>query len=171
MARTRRPGPPPGCIEVVVEIPSGSRNKYEIDDVGGQVWLDRQLFTATRYPADYGFVPGTLGEDGDPLDALVLLNDPTFPGVHLWARPVGVFEMEDEAGPDHKILAVPYGDPRWEDRRDLPDMPRHLLEEIEHFFDVYKALEPGKSTTVGAWHGRARAEELVTAAYERAAAR
>jgi len=153
---------------VVVEIPAGSRNKYEIDEATGYAWLDRQLFTATRYPADYGYVPGTLGEDGDPLDALVLLYEPTFPGVHIWGRPVGVFEMADEAGPDHKILVVPYSDPRWTSLHDLEDLPNHLLQEIQHFFDVYKALEPGKSTSIGEWSGRVRAEDLVVAARQRA---
>ena len=101
-------------IEVVVEIPKGSRNKYEIDHDSGQVWLDRNLFTATQYPADYGFIPDTLAGDGDPLDVLVLLDESTFPGCHIRARPIGVFWMKDEAGPDAKVLCVPAGDPRWE---------------------------------------------------------
>ena len=112
------------------------------------------LFTATQYPADYGFVPDTLAEDGDPLDVLVLLDEPTFPGCHVRARPIGVFHMRDEAGPDEKILAVPARDPRWASIRDLTDlrgMQDHLLEEIAHFFEVYKDLEPGKWVRVGSW--------------------
>lgn len=100
-------------VEVVIEIPKGSRNKYEADHETGEIWLDRLLFTATMYPADYGFFPHTLGEDGDPLDAMVLLDEPTFPGCHIWARPLGVFWMSDEKGPDAKVLTVPSTDPRW----------------------------------------------------------
>jgi inorganic pyrophosphatase len=141
-------------IEVVVEIPKGSRNKYEIDHDTGAVWLDRHLFTATSYPADYGFVPHTLAEDGDPLDVLVLLDEPTVPGCHMWARPIGVFWMEDEKGPDAKVLAVPANDPRWAQISDLADVQEYLLAEISHFFEVYKALEPAKSTKIGRWDGR-----------------
>ena len=102
--------PQPGCIYVVIEIPRGSRNKYEIDHHDGRIYLDRRLFTATTYPADYGFVPDTLGGDGDPLDALVLLDDPVYPGVWVEARPVGVLYMQDEAGEDAKLICVPPGD-------------------------------------------------------------
>jgi inorganic pyrophosphatase len=151
-------------IEVVIEVPKGSRNKYEIDHHTGEVWLDRLLFTATRYPADYGFLPHTLGEDGDPLDALVLGDEPTFPGVHLWARPVAVFLMRDEAGPDAKVLAVPSGDLRWDHLQDLGDLPDHFRSEIHHFFEVYKALEPNKDTDVGTWAGRDEAVRLIEAA-------
>lgn len=142
-------------IEVVVEIPKGSRNKYEIDHETGEVWLDRRLFTAMSYPADYGFIPSTLSEDGDPLDAMVLLDEPTFPGCHIKARVLGVFWMRDEAGPDAKILCVPDHDERWDDLRDLSDLRRtHILDEIEHFFETYKALEPGKETETRGWEGR-----------------
>ncbi len=141
-------------IEVVVEIPKGSRNKYEMDHETGALWLDRHLFTATSYPADYGFVPDTLAEDGDPLDVLVLLDEPTVPGCHIWARPIGVFWMRDEKGPDAKVLAVPAGDPRWAHISDLADVPAHLLLEIGHFFEVYKALEPAKGTEIGRWDGQ-----------------
>jgi len=140
-------------FEVVVEIPKGSRNKYEADHDTGELWLDRHLFTATTYPADYGFFPRTLSGDGDPLDALVMMAEPTFPGCHLWARPVGVFTMRDEAGDDAKILCVPAGDPRWAAVRDLADVEPHLMNEIRHFFEVYKDLEPGKSAEIGAWAG------------------
>lgn len=154
-------------VEVIVEIPKGSRNKYEIDHHSGELWLDRHLFTATSYPADYGFVPNTLAEDEDPLDVLVLLDEPTVPGCHIRARPVGVFWMVDEKGPDAKILAVPAGDPRWDHINDLADVPTHLLAEIRHFFEVYKALEPAKSTEVGRWAGRPEALQEIADAIER----
>ena len=142
-------------VEVVVEIPKGSRNKYEIDHNDASVWLDRRLFTAMSYPADYGFIPDTLSEDGDPLDAMVLLDEPTFPGCHIRARVLGVFWMTDEAGPDAKILCVPDGDERWEDLHDLSDLRRtHILDEIGHFFETYKALEPNKGTATRGWEGR-----------------
>ncbi len=142
--------PREGCIHVVIEIPRGSRNKYEIDHDTGKVFLDRRLFTATTYPADYGFIPNTLGGDGDPLDALVLLEDSTFPGVWVEAKPVGLLWMQDEAGPDAKIICVPPTEPRWKGIDDLHDLPDELLEEIKHFFDVYKALEPDKyASTAG----------------------
>jgi inorganic pyrophosphatase len=146
--------PPQHRVEVIVEIPKGSRNKYEMDHVTGELWLDRHLFTATTYPADYGFIRDTLGGDGDPLDALVLLNEPTFPGCHLWARPVGVFRMHDEAGDDAKILCVLADDPRWASIDDIDDVDHHLINEIRHFFEIYKDLEPGKSAEIGEWAGR-----------------
>jgi inorganic pyrophosphatase len=142
------------AIEVVIEVPRGSRNKYEFDHDRHVMVLDRRLFSATVYPADYGFVPDTLAEDGDPLDAMVLLEDPVFPGCWVRARPIGIFWMEDEKGPDAKIICVPLGDPRWDQVRDLGDMPTHLRSEIHHFFDVYKALEPGKSTSTTGFEGR-----------------
>jgi inorganic pyrophosphatase len=154
-------------FEVVVEIPRGSRNKYELDHDSGKIWLDRRLFTAMAYPADYGFIEDTLGEDGDPLDVLVLLDDPTFPGCHLMARAVGVFWMRDDKGPDAKVLAVPAGDPRVASMRDLDDLPPFLLEEIRHFFEAYKELEPNKFSEVGDWEGREAAEREVRAARER----
>jgi inorganic pyrophosphatase len=155
-------------IEVIVEIPKGSRNKYEMDHQSGRIRLDRMLFTSTRYPLDYGFVPETLAEDGDPLDAMVVLEEPTFPACAIRARPVGVFWMNDEHGPDAKILAVPAHDPRYAEVRDLPDIPGHLRDEIGHFFDIYKELEPGKSTDVRGWQDRAAAEEAIAAAFARA---
>ncbi len=157
-------------IEAVVEIPKGSRNKYEIDHETGAVWLDRHLFTAMSYPADYGFVPDTLAEDGDPLDVLILLDEPTFPGVHVRARPVGVFWMRDEAGPDAKVLCVPAGDPRYAHIRDLPDIGEHTLAEIRHFFEVYKALEPHKHTAVREWEGVEAAVAEIRRSQERYAA-
>lgn len=151
---------------VVVEIPKGSRNKYEMDHETGAIFLDRTLFTATQYPADYGFFPDTLAEDGDPLDAMVMLDAPTFPGCHIRVRPVAVFWMQDEMGPDAKVLCVPAEDVRWESTRDLSDIDRFLLAEIGNFFDVYKALEPGKTTETRGWQGREQAEAAVAAARE-----
>lgn len=151
-------------FEVVVEIPQGSRNKYEIDHDSGAAWLDRHLFAATVYPAEYGFFPHTLAEDGDPLDALVLLEDPTFPGCHVRARPVAQLEMSDEAGRDLKILCVPAGDPRWAHIQDVEDVDRFLLAEVTHFFRVYKDLEPGKGSRIGDWAGRADALDSIAAA-------
>jgi inorganic pyrophosphatase len=145
---------PSDCIHVVIEIPRGSRNKYEIDHDTGKVFLDRRLFTATTYPADYGFVPDTLGGDGDPLDALVLLEDPVYPGVWVQARPVGVLYMHDEAGEDAKLICVPPNEPRWENVHDLADLTPQLVNEIQHFFEVYKALEPGKTSSTAGLAGR-----------------
>lgn len=154
-------------LEVVIEIPKGSRNKYEVDHDSGELWLDRMLFTATMYPADYGFFPRTLGEDSDPLDAMVLLEEPTFPGCHINARPIDVFWMSDEKGPDAKVLTVPSTDPRWAKIADIADLPPYLLDEIAHFFEVYKALEPGKGTEVSHWQGRSDAERAITEAQDR----
>jgi len=151
------------AITAIVEIPRGSRNKYEIDHHTGAVWLDRMLFTATHYPADYGFIPRTLAEDGDPLDVLVLVAEPTFPGCHISVRPIGVFLMEDQGEPDHKIIGVPAADPRWADTEDIDDLPEHLRRELEHFFSVYKDLEDKKTAAIG-WSGRADAEAIISAA-------
>jgi len=162
--------PDPGAerlVDVVVEIPRGSRNKYEMDKSRGVIRLDRRLFSATFYPADYGFIPETLGEDGDPLDALVLLDDPTFPGCWVSARPVGVFWMEDDKGPDAKILCVPAGDPRWDHVQEIEDVPELMRAEIEHFFDVYKTLEPDKHSNTRGYEGTAAAWAEIDAACER----
>ncbi len=153
-------------IEVTVEIPMGSRNKYELDHDTGRIRLDRTLFTATRYPADYGFVEGTLSEDGDPLDCLVLVQEPTFPGCLITARPIGVFWMRDEKGPDAKILAVPAGDGR-QPLNDINELPHLVLLEISHFFDIYKDLEPGKSSDVHGWEGCAEAEREIESSRRR----
>ncbi|MGH8989562.1 MAG: inorganic diphosphatase [Acidimicrobiales bacterium] len=141
-------------IDVIVEIPAGGRNKYEYDHERHLIRLDRRLATATTYPADYGFVPDTLALDGDPLDALVILDDPTFPGCLVHARIVGLFKMKDEAGPDAKLLTVLAHDPMREGTHDVEDLPRQLLDEIGHFFSVYKTLEPGKSTQTLGFDGR-----------------
>lgn len=159
--------PSPGCIHVVIEIPRGSRNKYEIDHDTGRVFLDRRLFTATTYPADYGFIPDSLGGDGDPLDALVLLEDPVYPGVWVEARPVGVLYMRDEAGEDAKIICVPPREPRWQSVNDLADLTPQLVNEIQHFFEVYKDLEPGKSVEGATWVGRTEAEAEIHASWKR----
>ena len=157
--------------EVVVEIPKGSRNKYEADHATGSIWLDRTLFTAMQYPAEYGFFANTLGEDGDPLDALVLLQEPTFPGCHVMARTVAVFWMTDEKGPDAKVLCVPSHDPRWNDVRDVTDVAESLRDEIAHFFDFYKTIEPGKTSTTRGWEGAAAAEAAIADAKQRAMSR
>lgn len=154
-------------LNVVVEVPMGSRNKYEMDQRLGRIRLDRTLFTATQYPADYGFVPDTLAEDGDPLDALVLVPQPTFPGCEIPARPVALFWMRDEHGPDAKLLCVPEHDPRHSSIRDVGDVPDYYLNEIKHFFDVYKDLEPGKTAEIGGWEGRVEAERVTSEAWTR----
>ena len=143
-------------FEVVVEIPKGQRNKYEMDHESGRIYLDRMLFTSTRYPADYGFVDDTLGLDGDPLDALVLVEEPTFPGCVIRARTIGMFRMTDEKGPDDKVIAVPAKDPRLEHLQDLRHLPEFERLEIQHFFEVYKDLEPGKSVEGATWVGSRR---------------
>jgi inorganic pyrophosphatase len=152
---------------MIVEIPKGSRNKYEMDHSIGRIRLSRMLFTSTRYPVDYGYLPGTLAEDGDPLDVMVLLEDPTFPGCSIMVRPVGLFWMSDEAGPDAKILSVPAHDPRYAGYRELRYLPEHLLAEIRHFFEIYKALEPGKGTDIRGWQDRPSAEREIADAVKR----
>ncbi len=154
-------------VSVFVEIPTGSRNKYETDPETGTVFLDRMLFTATRYPADYGFIEGTLGEDGDPLDALVFVGEPTFPGCRIRARPVGLFRMWDEKGSDEKILCVPLRDPAWSHVERLADLRSTLLAEVEHFFQVYKDLE-GKPTGTEGFGDREEALEVIEGARRRA---
>jgi inorganic pyrophosphatase len=145
-------------FDVTIEIPKGGRNKYEMDHVTGRIRLDRTLFTATQYPADYGFVEGTLGADDDPLDALVLLQEPTFPGCLIRCRAIGMYRMQDEKGGDDKVLCVPANDPRLEHLQDIRHLPEFDRLEIEHFFEVYKTLEPGKSVEGAHWTGRHEAE-------------
>jgi inorganic pyrophosphatase len=154
-------------VEVVIEIPKGQRNKYEVDHHSGRIRLDRMLFTSTRYPADYGFIEDTLGGDGDPLDALVLLEEPTFPGCLITARVIGMFEMVDEKGDDAKVLCVPAGDPRMEHLSDIHHVPEFERLEIQHFFEVYKDLEPGKTVEGIKWVDRAAAEAEVEASRKR----
>ena len=154
-------------VIVFVEVPLGSRNKYEVDAETGRIRLDRTLFTATQYPADYGFIEGTLGEDGDPLDALVLAADPTFPGCRIRARPLGVFYMEDEKGSDEKVICASQNDQVWSHAHDIHDLHPEFRDEIEHFFQVYKQLERKKTATRG-FGNRAAALEVIAAARARA---
>ena len=146
-------------IEVTIEIPKGSRNKYELDHETGKIYLDRYLFTPMAYPLDYGFIDGTLGEDGDPLDALVILPEPVLPGVIVPARVLGVFKMTDEAGGDDKLLCV-IDDPRWAHLQDIEDVSQFQRDEIEHFFVHYKDLEPNKEVTGSGWGNKAEAEKI-----------
>ncbi|MCQ4619245.1 inorganic diphosphatase [Corynebacterium sp. CCUG 59401] len=151
------------AIEVTIEIPKGSRNKYEVDHETGQVYLDRYLFTPMAYPLDYGFIDHTLGDDGDPLDALVITPEPVFPGVIVKARPLGVFKMTDEAGGDDKLLCV-LDDVRYDNYQDINDVSDFLKDEIEHFFVHYKDLEPNKDVTGSGWGDKAEAEKILEAA-------
>ncbi|HEX6262608.1 MAG TPA: inorganic diphosphatase [Actinomycetota bacterium] len=153
-------------VLVVVEIPRGSRNKYEVDHETGHLVLDRMLFTSMVYPADYGFIEGTLGSDGDPLDALVFVGEPTFPGCRIRVRPVGLFRMWDEKGADEKILCVPLSDPMWSHVQDLEDVREPLRNEIEHFFAVYKDLED-KPSGVEGFEDRDAAVRVIAEARER----
>jgi len=137
-------------FDVLIEIPKGSRNKYEYDFKLKKIRYDRMLFSSMMYPADYGFIPETLALDGDPLDVLVLVTEPTFPGCVMEVKPIGVFHMADEKGPDEKVICVPVSDPIWNKLNDLSDMNPHLLKEIEHFFQVYKDLE-NKKVDVEGW--------------------
>ena len=155
-------------FDVLVEIPKGSRNKYEVDHESGRLRLDRTLVTSTAYPEDYGYIENTLGLDGDPLDALVILQAPTFPGCLIKCRAIGMFRMTDEAGGDDKVLCVPTTDPRMEHLRDINHVSKFDRLEIQHFFEVYKDLEPGKSVEGAEWVGRSEAEAEVTQSFKRA---
>lgn len=153
-------------VDVFVEIPSGSRNKYEWDhDIGG-LRLDRILYSSIHYPGDYGFVPETLSGDGDALDALVLLGQPTFPGCTIRSRVVGVFDMADDKGEDAKLITVAEADPRWRNVTELDDLPTHLLDEVQHFFSVYKDLE-GKSVRIDGYRDRDAAMQQLAQDRER----
>jgi len=154
-------------FDVMIEIPQGTRNKYEMDKERGRIRLDRMLFTATRYPSDYGYIEETLGGDGDPLDAMVLVEEPTFPGCLIRCRTIGMFQMTDEAGPDEKVLCIPVADVRQEHLRDIRHLPEFQKLEIQHFFETYKDLEPGKSVEGASWVGRSDAEKEITASRER----
>jgi len=148
----------------VIEIPKGSRNKYEYDPELGGIKFDRLLMTAAIYPADYGYIRDTLAPDGDPLDALVCLYEPTFPGCLIPVKPVGIFKMHDEKGADDKIICVPLHDPYWNTYEELTDLPLLLRQEIEQFFSIYKDLEHDKSVEVDGWRPRAEAEEEIAEA-------
>ncbi|EKF55924.1 MULTISPECIES: inorganic diphosphatase [Galbibacter] len=147
-------------FDVLIEIPKGSRNKYEYDFKLKKVRYDRMIFSSMMYPADYGFVPETLALDGDALDVLVLVTEPTFPGCVMEVKPIGVFHMEDEKGPDEKIICVPVSDPVWNRVGDLSELNPHLIKEIEHFFQVYKDLEK-KKVSIGGWGDHQEAKEIV----------
>jgi inorganic pyrophosphatase len=141
---------PPDEVTAIIEIPTRSRNKYELDKISGMFRLDRVLYSAVHYPGDYGFIPRTLAEDGDPCDVLVLVTEPTFTGCEISVRPIGMLRMTDRGEPDPKILAVPASDPFQNEYFDVADIPRHTLSEIQHFFQVYKDLE-GKRVEIGDW--------------------
>lgn len=161
------PGPaPPDRMTVFVEIPRGSRNKYELDKDSGLLTLDRVLYSAVHYPGDYGFFPQTLAEDDDPLDALVLLTVPTFPGCTITVRPIGLFLMRDRGEMDEKVLCVPERDPIYSSYKHLADVPGHFLREVEHFFSIYKDLEGVRVTTMG-WKGAADARRVIAEAMAR----
>lgn len=153
-------------FDVIVEIPKGSRNKYELDKKTGRIRLDRTIFSSMHYPADYGFVPETLAQDEDPLDVLVLVTEPTFPGCLIEVKAIGVFHMEDEKGPDEKLICVPIKDPVWNTMDELDDINPHLKNEIEHFFQVYKDLEK-KKVDVKGWGSREEAEQILDDCIER----
>ncbi len=152
-------------MQIMVEIPKGSRNKYEYDKELKQIKLDRVLHSPVHYPTDYGFIPNTLAQDGEPLDVLVLIQEPTFPGCLIEVRPVGMLSMSDEKGSDQKILCVPVSDPFWKYAQELEDVPKHILTEIEHFFTIYKQLEE-KKTVVEGWRDRAEALEVIADAHK-----
>ena len=158
----------PDIVEVVVEIPRGSRNKYEYDEAAHVFRLDRVLASAVHYNFDYGFIEGTRAGDGDHTDALLLIDEPTFPGCLIKCRAIAMFRMTDEAGGDDKVLCVPASDHRRDHVRDITDVREWVLLEIEHFFAVYKDLEPGKSVEGSTWAGVEEAEAEVRASFERA---
>ncbi len=153
-------------IDVIVEIPKGSRNKYEYDHEKNVIRYDRMIFSSMFYPSDYGFVPDTLALDGDPLDVLVLVTEPTFPGCVIEVRPIGLFNMTDEKGPDAKVLCVPVSDPIWNKITTLEEVNPHLKKEIEHFFQVYKDLEK-KKVGIEGWEGKEVAIKTILKAKER----
>ena len=159
----------PEYVNVVIEIPLGSYIKYEVDKETGLLFVDRILYTATHYPFNYGFIPATLEEDGDPVDVLVLGYEPLLPGSVIEVKPVGVLEMEDEEGPDAKIIAIPKEkiDPRFKEVKDIDDIPKAIKDKIKHFFEHYKELEPGKWVKVTDWKGREEALKRIEVAIRR----
>jgi inorganic pyrophosphatase len=156
----------PSIVNAIIEIPKGSRNKYEIDKKTGMLRLDRYLYSSSHYPGDYGFIPQTLAEDGDPLDVLVRVNQPTFSGCLIESRVLGVFKMIDKGSQDNKILAVPNSDPLFDEFRSLKDVPNSFLREVEHFFSTYKQLEGVTVEPVG-WLDTEEAIMIVRKAVER----
>jgi inorganic pyrophosphatase len=155
-----------GVVNAIVEIPKGRRSKFELDKKSGLFKLDRYLYSSSHYPGDYGFIPQTLAEDGDALDVLVMVNEPTFTGCLIEARVVGLFQMQDREVHDYKILAVPNRDPLFETYRDLSDVPAHFLREVEHFFSTYKELE-GAAVETGGWAGAEAAMAEIRASVAR----
>jgi len=147
-------------VEAVIEIPRGSRNKYETDEETGAIFLDRVLYSSVHFPTDYGFVPGTRAPDGDPLDVMIIVEDPTFPGCHVHFRPIGVLCMRDEAGLDEKVLGVPVADPRFDGLREIDQVHPNLLAEFENFFATYKMLEEKESVVEG-WEDAAHAKVVI----------
>jgi inorganic pyrophosphatase len=150
-------------VEVLVEIPRGSRNKYEWDEKRGVLRLDRTLYSSVHYPTDYGFIPGTLADDGDALDALIIVEEPTVPGCHVMARPIGVLRMRDDKGVDDKIISVPMADPRLSEVREFSDIAHHWQREIEHFFQIYKELQ-NLTVEIHGWGDSRTAWEIIAAA-------
>ena len=148
-------------LTCIVEIPKGGRNKYEYDPELGGIKLDRFLSASVVYPTDYGYVPDTLAPDGDPLDVLVCVSEPTFPGCYILAKAIGLFRMADEKGPDDHVVCVPCDDPNWNTLEDLDDLPSQLRAEISHFFAVYKDLDPDRHSEVRGWAGREEALESI----------
>ena len=152
---------PPEVVYSVIESPKGSKNKFEFDKEIMAIYLDRVLYSSVVFPISYGFIPRTLGDDKDPLDIMVLISEPTFPGCLVSARPIGVLRMKDEMGNDDKIIAVADTDPRLAEAKDLDWIPKHQLLEIKQFFTDYKKLEKGKKTEVLGWEDKASAYEII----------
>lgn len=148
-------------IDVIIEIPKGSRNKYELDKDSGRIKLDRVLRSSVNQPANYGFVENTLSDDGDPLDVMVISREPVFPGCVVPARPIAMINMNDSGDQDEKIIAVPEGDAYYESWNELKDIPDALRAEIEEFYKTYKNLEPGKHVEIKGWEGAKEAEEMI----------
>jgi inorganic pyrophosphatase len=156
----------PRVANAIIEIPKGHRNKFEVDKETGLFRLDRHLYSSSHYPGDYGFIPQTLAEDGDPLDVLVMVNEPTFTGCLIEARIIGLFRMRDRGQNDFKVLGVPHTDPLFNEYKGLPDVPQHFLREVEHFFLTYKQLE-GISVEAIGWAGAEEAVAEVRASVDR----
>ena len=161
------PGPnPPEVVYAVIETPQGSKNKFEFDKEIMAIYLDRVLYSSVVFPISYGFIPRTLGDDHDPLDIMVLITEPTFPGCIVAARPIGVLRMKDEKGNDDKIIAAANNDPRLDEAKGLDWVPKHQLIEVEEFFKDYKKLEKGKKTEVKGWEDKESALQIINKSIE-----
>ena len=160
------PGSNPDAVKAIIEVPYGSNVKYELDKESGAIEVDRVMYSAMFYPANYGFVPNTLSDDGDPADILVISEYPLYPGCFIKSRLIGVLLMEDESGIDEKLIAVPTDkiDPSYKDIQDINDLPQHTLNKIKNFFETYKMLEPNKWVKVTGYEGKQRAQEILEAA-------